>query len=1003
MESFLPRGSWMNWQGSHERPKIPTDPADAARIRLIRTATDLDVTAVLRLALQQAVAATGALGGIAHVVERGVLRPAAVNGIPQGIVRAWEGTCRNTHCPPSVAVGENRLVWSPDEPDLAALTSEGRELSELKVVGALSLPVTDHEAPVAALTLLMPHVPSQERREFASRIAREAAGAMPAAPAPRSGLLPWWNESTSRLREAMTGIRVGTWEWNIATGQLLLDEAALDTARTTSGMTADEFDNHIDTWMQRIHPDDLPGVLSAIEAAIGSGEVYSVEYRLLSPEGRVGWIELRGHTTYSEQGEPLRMTGTSWDTTNTRMTEQALARILLHMPDAFLLVDPSDWRILYANAQAAVLRAEPVDFVGHSLWEPEIGLIGLRKHFERAVSDDRPVTVDVEIGDTWQRLRLIAVDPHLVVHAADITAEVDAQRASDLRTQQIATFTEALAQALTTQDVVAAVAAEILPPFGASSAVVYSMSEGRLMLVGAVGDASEHIDHTRHSEAGEPTAQVPRFVSSVHPGTARTSLPGAVADLAEASEWEAWAQLPLTASGRLVGYLVISFEHPRKFTGDESGVLIALSGLVAQGLERARLYDAERSRAGQLQQALLPTKLPSLPAVKAAARYRPASDSTAVGGDWYDTIPLSGERVALVMGDVMGHGLHEAITMSRIRTAVSTLATLDHPPEEMLAHLNDVVFDLGGNQYVTCLYAVYDSTSGVCSVASAGHPTPAIVPPHGRPYYPDVPTGPPLGVSQPPYQSYDFELREGSLLLLYTDGLTGVPDAVPKADPEAGRARLLALLDRLCDGHASAVREKGANWLERLCATVVTQVPAHPDQARDDAAVLAVHTLRVPRENIASVDLPWSPESAGLARRVVQQQLAEWHLDELIMPTELIVSELIGNVVRHARGPIRLRLIRSSTLTCEVWDGSQAAPRRRHAAVTDEDGRGLQLVSAMAQRWGTRYVTGGKITWAEQAVAEQQRSPSASAAGPDGVGDGGLRSSPALPSARRGK
>ncbi|MFI9052143.1 SpoIIE family protein phosphatase [Streptomyces sp. NPDC053427] len=954
----------------HDEPRLVG--ADGARLELLEAAIaagNLDEVELLRLALQQALSAAGGLAGVAHLggAATGELKLAALGGLPLDVARPWESLAVDGPAAPARAVRENRAVWVAADPEGGPAAGDTPEvLAGIGAAGVLALPLPGANGPIGTLSLFGLETPAEDRLAFLSRLAGTTGQALDRTDAPSTRLLPWWSGSGSRLREAMAGIRVATWEWDLVTGELLLDEAALETIAGVAGLY--EWDNRIETWMQRVHPDDLPGVLSAIEHAIAEHEVYSVEYRVRSLDGRIGWVELRGHTTYAPDGTPLRMTGTGWDTTATRMTEQVVTRVLGHMPDAFLIVDPADWRVLYANSQAELLGSAPVELVGRAPWDavPDLKERGLQEHFEEAVRSDRPLTAVIQVGETWQRLRLVVVEPYLVVYVADVTAEVDAERAAAERARRIGALTEALAQALTTQDVVDAVAAQILAPFGANGVLVHAMTEGRLRLVGAVGYPDGLLDRLRRRDTTALLAdRSPRFLHSAQEFGRR--YPG-LAELAQCGGAQAWAVLPLTASGHQVGSCLLAFDRPHPFSSDNGGLLIALSGLVAQALERARLYDSEHNRARQLQQHLLPSLLPDLPALSAAARYRPAGDHNEVGGDWYDTIPLSAERVALVIGDVMGHGLREAITMSRLRTAVSTLSTLDHPPEEMLAHLNDVAGELGDDQYVTCLYAVYDPTTGVCTLASAGHPPPAVVHPGQKPYFADVPVGPPLGTAQMPYRSTRITLPEGSLLVLYTDGLLSAPDA----DPDAGLHELSGVLEasaRERDGAPAAGSRDDVAWLEGLCDTVTRELPRPAGHHADDAAVLAARARRLPDGDVASWDLPFEPSSAGTARKLIRGQLTEWGLADLVMTTELIVSELIGNTVRHATGPVGLRLIRGTTLTCEVYDGSQSAPRVRHAALMDESGRGLQLVGAMTHRWGTRYTSSGsKTLWTEQLI-----------------------------------
>ncbi|WP_331769495.1 SpoIIE family protein phosphatase (plasmid) [Embleya sp. NBC_00888] len=535
------------------------------------------------------------------------------------------------------------------------------------------------------------------------------------------------------------------------------------------------------------------------------------------------------------------------------------------------------------------------------------------------------------------------------------------------RTDRIAAMTLALASAITGQDVVNVVHDHMLPLFGATGVGIWVEEAGRVYAVGAAGYSQEFIDlfEGHPNEDTPPSLEAKRdrvqvFVSS--PEEYLRRYPGLDRVVALSGK-KAWAFLPLIASGRVIGCAVISYSRPHLFPHEERTLLTALSALVAQALARARLYDAEHDRARRLQQGLLPRALPPTPALTAAARYLPATEGTEVGGDWYDVIPLSGDRVALVVGDVMGHGLSEAATMGRLRTAVRTLADLELPPDELLYHLNDLVGGLGDDFYATCLYAVYDPTSGVCSIATAGHPPPAVADATGRVRLLDIPANPPLGAAAPPFDTSEFDLDDGSLLLLYTDGLV----ESSTQDIERGMARLAERL--------RAIAAKGHTDLDAVCDDLLKTMGADRRPTDDDTVLLVARTRRHAAEDIATWHLPTEPQAAGTARHHVRDQLCAWGLEELSPTTELLVSELVGNVVRHAKGPVSLRLLRSRTLICEVTDGSASLPRIRRAAETDEDGRGLQLIAMLAESWGARYTPDGKCIWTEQRmpVTESRR------------------------------
>ncbi|MFH8473350.1 SpoIIE family protein phosphatase [Streptomyces sp. NPDC018000] len=376
-------------------------------------------------------------------------------------------------------------------------------------------------------------------------------------------------------------------------------------------------------------------------------------------------------------------------------------------------------------------------------------------------------------------------------------------------------------------------------------------------------------------------------------------------------------------------------------------------------VDNARRYTREHAAAVTLQRSLLPHMLPGGMALDVASSYLPADAKDGVGGDWFDVIPLSSARVALVVGDVVGHGISAAATMGRLRTAVHTLADMDLPPDELLAHLDDLVLRLGDAEPeggatgttvlgATCLYAVYDPVTQLCTMARAGHPPPVIVSPDGRVNFPELPAGPPLGLGGLPFETAEIELPEGSLIALYTNGLIEGRDR----DVELGMSRL-----------GGALSQRGLP-LGTLCATVVEQLLPVPQP--DDVALLLARTHELSADHVVSWDVPSDPAAVAGVRARTAGLLRTWGLEALEMTTELIVSELVTNALRHATGPIRLRLLRQSVLTCEVSDASSTSPRLRHARTTDEGGRGLFLVAQLTRRWGTRYTPGGKTIWTEQ-------------------------------------
>ncbi|MXM67317.1 SpoIIE family protein phosphatase [Streptomyces sp. HUCO-GS316] len=423
--------------------------------------------------------------------------------------------------------------------------------------------------------------------------------------------------------------------------------------------------------------------------------------------------------------------------------------------------------------------------------------------------------------------------------------------------------------------------------------------------------------------------------------------------------------VPIQARGLTLGVAVLTrYRRPDPFTPDDVLLAEEVTARAAVCIDNARRYSRERETALALQRSLLPRSLPRTAAVEAASRYLPAAQA-GVGGDWFDVIPLSGMRVAMVVGDVVGHGVQASATMGRLRTAVRTLADIDLAPDELLTHLDDLVVRLSvetgnegrpGEVGATCLYAVYDPVSRRCTLARAGHPPPVMLRPGGWPEQVDLPGGPPLGLGGLPFESAELELPEGTLLSLYTDGLIESRDR----DVDASHALL-------CDALGAA-----SHSLEETCDRVLHALLPQGGVA-DDVALLLARTRGLPPSQVATWHIPADPALVAPIRKQVVEQLATWGLSEASFTAELVVSELVTNAIRYGAHPIRLRLIHdATTLICEVSDTSHTAPHLRRAKTWDEGGRGLLLVAQLTQRWGSRHTADGKTIWAEIGLLEEE-------------------------------
>ncbi|MFE0251272.1 SpoIIE family protein phosphatase [Streptomyces sp. NPDC059010] len=419
---------------------------------------------------------------------------------------------------------------------------------------------------------------------------------------------------------------------------------------------------------------------------------------------------------------------------------------------------------------------------------------------------------------------------------------------------------------------------------------------------------------------------------------------------------------PLHGRNQVMGSVVLIREGDRPaFTEDDLLVASQLATHTALGIDKAVLYAREASVADALQRTMLPPSLPEPAGVLLASRYLPSSRTAQVGGDWYDAIPLPGNRVALVIGDVMGHSMTSAAIMGQLRTIVQTLAGLDLPPDEILHHLDEQAERLGSEHTATCLYAMYDPVLHRLLISNAGHLPPVLLRPDGGTEVVEVPPGAPIGVGGGGFECTELHAPAGATLLLYTDGLVESRDS----DVLTGVERLRGCLQ-------AAAAQSTPPALELLCDQALGTLG--PGDRDDDVALLVARFQGILPETVAYWYLAPRPQTAGQARRLTRRTLHDWGLDSLVESTELLVSEVVANAVRFASRPLVLRLLCTDVLRCEVEDDSPLVPRMRHARLSDEGGRGLFLVDQLARRWGATRVSTGKVVWFEQPLPSDEDS-----------------------------
>ncbi|UYB37850.1 SpoIIE family protein phosphatase [Streptomyces sp. Je 1-4] len=666
----------------------------------------------------------------------------------------------------------------------------------------------------------------------------------------------------------------------------------------------------------------------------------------------------------------------------TRMYEHHDA--VLHAVREGVLIVGRDGRLLLVNDEARRLLDLPADAEGR-----HVGDLGLDRRTAELLASDRTATDEVHLAQD----RLLAVNKRStspygahqgsVVTLRDTTelrwlsgrAEVARERLRLLydagtrigSTLNVVRTAEELAQVAVPRfaDIVTV---ELLDPVLKGEEPAVAGTELRRTAIAGLTP-----DHPLH-----PVGELLRFIPGTPVAAGVDQVRSVVEpDLAGSSTWRSQdperarrildhgvhslAVVPLRARGVVLGLVDFwrSGDSP-PFDDEDRSFAEELAGRAAVGIDNARRYTRERTMAMTLQRSLMPRGLPDQDALEVAHRYLPAK--AGVGGDWFDVIPLPGARVALVVGDVVGHGLHAAATMGRLRIAVHNFSALDLSPDELLGHLDELVTHIDVQDEdteegpaitgATCLYVVYDSVSGRVTAATAGHLPPAVAHPDGRVEFLHPPVSPPLGLGTGlPFETTELSLPEGSRLVLYTDGLVENRSRDLDAGLEALRAALSGP-DRTP---------------EDTCSTVMESLL--PARSTDDVALLVARTRRLDPAHVAEWDVPRDPAGVGPVRNDCVRRLADWGLQDIAFGTELILSELITNAIRYGAEPIHVRLLHTrSALISEVSDGSSTSPHIRQAKATDEDGRGLFLVAQFAEHWGTRYSPRGKTIWAAQAV-----------------------------------
>ncbi len=800
-------------------------------------------------AVVSAVEVTGAHAGSVFLVsgDHRSLVVAASCGTPPTQVSGWRRIPVNSGLPVAAAYRSGRMVH------LAGAEETMRRFPQLAVAlpypfGSASVPVRAGERTFGAMAVVWTPRPDgtglsraqrRQLRSVVNRLGTTLAGLR------ALGALGEYDERAAPIVVPLPSapvIRVGLFDWNLDSGALTAD----DELCAIFGIPPREFDGRAATLADMIEPADLPGLRSAARAAVAEGHVLAHCLHIRDGRGGHRAVELWGRVPESPDGPEAssHLVGAVLDSGSGMAAVAAIERLT----DGFFALSP-DGRLSYANHSLEnLLRVRQDELLGRRPWDvlPWLADPVYEDRYRAALVSQQPVSFLVRRPpDEWLVFSLHPGAQGMTGWAAPVRQPVPAgtgpgapvaeggppaslapppaaPRVGSL--YRVLTLGSALTEAVTAHEVFEAVAEQLLPAFGGQKLAISVVEERRLHLLAQRGYSKRFLArfegtplHARLPVTDALTSGAPLFIESrealleTYPGTT-------------VSHSNSWAFLPLIASNRPVGVCMLAFDDVHRFPDEERGVLTALGGLIAQALERARLYDAEFALARGLQSALLPHRLPTLPGLRVTGRYLPGTRGMDIGGDWYDVIP-TGDEVALIVGDVEGHNVAAAAAMGQLRSAVRAFVTAGHRPSDVVADTNRLHMDLDPALLASCCFARFHPRSGMVRIVRAGHLPPLLRLPDGQAEVLDVPGGPLLGIDAAArFPESELRLVPGSVLALYTDGLI-----------ERRHSDIGSDIDRL----RASLAHMGGSRLEDLADGLLRDAcRSSPDRADDIALLL---------------------------------------------------------------------------------------------------------------------------------------------------------------------
>jgi PAS domain S-box-containing protein len=663
------------------------------------------------------------------------------------------------------------------------------------------------------------------------------------------GDVPGQDLEATRLRAqlAIDAAGIGTFDWDLRTGRLTWDARLIE----MFGYEPSTFEQTIEAFNARVHPDDLPRVTEALDVAVATKGELDTDYRIVLPGGDTRWVSARGKAFGPPEGPVTRLIGVAYDVTSEVASEARVSRVLEAMPAGFYSVD-ADWRFAHVNAQAERLLGHTREqLLGRVLWEafPAALDSAFEDSFREAVRTGEPVAFDAHYPaplDGWYEVRAWPTPDGLSVYFIEVTERRRAEAQAERATRRLTLLAQVSAELAGTLDVQAATAR--LPRIVVPSLADYCI----LTVIDADGHprdvGSWHVDPAsrtvleRYAEvrldAMPMTAPVGRALHSNEAVTfagddvLQLLPPGRARELLTVLAPKTEVALPLRARGRTLGLLTLFFSDGHQPTPEDVSVAQDVADRAGLAWDNARLFGQQQQMAETLQRSML-TEPPEPDHAEIVVRYLPAAEAARVGGDWYDAFLQPNGSTMLVIGDVVGHDTAAAAAMGQVRSLLRGIAAYSGAgPAEVLRGLDSAMAVLQIDTLATAAVARLEQTAderdrGVTRLvwANAGHLPPLALHPDGSVVVlADWKADLLLGVDASTERAESVvTLDRGTTVLLYTDGLIERRDA----DLDAGLQRLRTHLAELADLP-----------LEQLCDELITRLVAgKPD---DDVALVAV-------------------------------------------------------------------------------------------------------------------------------------------------------------------